>query len=210
LDYAIGLHPAKLLDEHLLGNRRDRTFQVRKAQDLAAKQVKQDDQLPAAFEDFECVLNALRSRDRRQFFGLTFWCVPYFVVRSCHFVGLAPCWSHCKRNGEIMPLNLPAPVAAYIAAENGDDVTALAHCFAENAVVQDEGHTMKGLAAIQRWKTETKQKYHHTVEPLAAVQKDGKTVVTGRLTGEFPGSPVELQFVFGLEGDRISSLEISS
>jgi hypothetical protein len=33
-------------------------------------------------------------------------------------------------------------------------------------------------------------------------------VVTGRLTAEFPGSPVELQFVFGLEGDRISSLEI--
>ena len=53
LDYAIGLHPAKLLDEHLLGNRRDRTFQVRKAQDLAAKQVKQDDQLPAAFEDLD-------------------------------------------------------------------------------------------------------------------------------------------------------------
>jgi hypothetical protein len=33
-------------------------------------------------------------------------------------------------------------------------------------------------------------------------------VVTVRLTGEFPGSPIELQFVFGLEGDRISSLEI--
>jgi len=42
------------------------------------------------------------------------------------------------------------------------------------------------------------------------VRQDGKTVVTGRLTGEFPGSPVELQFVFGLEGDRISSLEIRS
>jgi hypothetical protein len=38
-----------------------------------------------------------------------------------------------------MPLNLPGPVAAYIAVENGDDVTALAHCFAENAIVQDEG-----------------------------------------------------------------------
>jgi SnoaL-like domain len=109
-----------------------------------------------------------------------------------------------------MPLNLPGPVAAYIAAENGDDATAWAHCFAEDAIVQDEGRTMKGLAAIRRWKTETKQKYHHTVEPLVAVQKDGKTVVRGRLTGEFPGSPVELQFVFGLEGDRISSLEISS
>ena len=107
-----------------------------------------------------------------------------------------------------MPLNLPAPVAAYIAAQNGDDFTALAHCFAENAVVQDEGRTMKGLAAIQQWKMETKQKYHHTVEPLAAVQKDGKTVVTARLTGDFPGSPVELQFVFRLERDKISSLKI--
>ena len=107
-----------------------------------------------------------------------------------------------------MPLNLPAPVAAYIAAENGDDAIVLAHCFAENAVVQDEGRTMKGLAAIQRWKAETKQKYHHTVEPLASIQKDGKTIVKTRLTGGFPGSPVELQFVFGLEGDRISSLEI--
>ena len=114
-----------------------------------------------------------------------------------------------QSKGEIMPLNLPAPVAAYIAVENGDDVTALAHCFAENAIVQ-EGRTMKGLAAIRRWKTETEQKYHHTVEPLVAVQKDGKTVVRGRVIGEFPGSPVELQFVFGLEGDRISSLEISS
>ena len=208
MDDAIGLHPAKLLDEHLLGNRRDRAFQVGKAQDLAAKQVKQDDQLPAAFEDFEHVLNTLGGRNGCQLFRLTFRCVPYFSVRSCHFVRLAPCWSHCKPKGEIMPLNLPAPVAAYIAGENGDDATALAHCLAENAVVQDEGHAMKGLAAIQRWKAETKQKYHHTVEPLAAVQKDGKTVVTGRLTGEFPGSPIELQFVFGLEGDRISSLEI--
>jgi len=67
---------------------------------------------------------------------------------------------------------------------------------------------MKGLAAIQRWKTETKQKYRHAVEPFAAVQKDGKTVVTVRLAGESPGSPIELQFVIGLEGDRISSLEI--
>jgi len=107
-----------------------------------------------------------------------------------------------------MPVKLPAPVAAYIAAENGDDAAALAHCFAENAVAQDEGHTMKGLATIQRWKTETKQKYRHTVEPLAAIQKDGKTVVTVRLAGESPGSPIELQFVIGLEGDRISSLEI--
>jgi hypothetical protein len=107
-----------------------------------------------------------------------------------------------------MPLNHPAPVAAYFAAESGDDVAALGHCFAENAIVRDEGRTMNGLAAIQRWKTESKQKYHYTAEPVAAVQKGGTTLVTARLTGEFPGSPVELQYLFGLEGDRIASLEI--
>ena len=47
-------------------------LKVRKAQDLAAEQVKQDDKLPAAFEDFECVLNALGGSDRRQLCGLTF------------------------------------------------------------------------------------------------------------------------------------------
>jgi len=35
-----------------------------------------------------------------------------------------------------------------------------------------------------------------------------KTVVTNRLTGNFPGSPVNLEFVFRLEGNKIASLEI--
>ena len=34
------------------------------------------------------------------------------------------------------------------------------------------------------------------------------TVVTCRLTGNFPGSPVDLRFFFELEGDKIASLEV--
>ena len=83
-------------------------------------------------------------------------------------------------------------------------------CFAEDAVVRDEGRTFEGLAAIKRWKAETKKKYQHAVEPLASVQKGDKTVVTNRLTGNFPGSPIELQFIFKLDGDKIASLEIRS
>jgi len=44
----------------------------------------------------------------------------------------------------------------------------------------------------------------------AVAQKDGKTIVTNRLTGNFPGSPIELEFVFTLDGDKIKSLEILS
>jgi hypothetical protein len=109
-----------------------------------------------------------------------------------------------------MPVDLPTPIAIYIDAENRGDTEALAKCFAEDAVVRDEGETIEGLAAIKRWKAETKKKYEHTIEPLASAQKDGKTIVTNRLTGNFPGSPIELEFVFELDGDKIASLEIRS
>jgi len=107
-----------------------------------------------------------------------------------------------------MLIDLPEPVAAYIAAENGHQTEAFAQCFADNAVVRDEGRTIEGLAAIKDWKAETTKKYQHTVEPIASVEKDGKTVVTGRISGNFPGSPIEVQFVFGHEAGRIASLEI--
>ena len=76
--------------------------------------------------------------------------------------------------------------------------------------MRDEGKTIKGLAAIKKWMVETKQKYQHTIEPLASTQKDDKTIVTNRLTGNFPGSPIELEFVFTLDGGKIVSLEIRS
>jgi len=109
-----------------------------------------------------------------------------------------------------MSVDLPTPIALYITTENRGDTDALSQCFAEHAVVRDEGQTIKGLAAIKRWKAETRKKYQHTIEPLASAQKDGKTIVTNRLNGNFPGSPIELEFVFTLDGDKIASLEIRS
>jgi ketosteroid isomerase-like protein len=109
-----------------------------------------------------------------------------------------------------MSIDLPTPIAVYIAAENRGDTEALAQCFAEHAVVRDEGKTIEGLAAIKQWKAETTKKYQHTVEPIASVQKGDKTIVTSRLTGNFPGSPIELEFVFTLDGNKIASLQILS
>jgi ketosteroid isomerase-like protein len=105
---------------------------------------------------------------------------------------------------------LPTPIADYIAAENNGDAEALAQCFVEWAVVRDENQTIEGLAAIKQWKAETRKKYQHTMEPLTSVQKDDTIIVTNRLTGNFPGSPIELEFVFTLDGDKIAALEILS
>ena len=104
-------------------------------------------------------------------------------------------------------LNLPKPIAAYFDADKRDSET-LSHCFTENAVVKDEGHTHKGRAAIKQWKADTSAKYQYTSEPFACQQEGGSTVVTSRLTGNFPGSPVDLRYFFKLEGDKIASLEI--
>ena len=104
-------------------------------------------------------------------------------------------------------LDLPNPIAAYFIADKGER-EAVSRCFAENAVVRDEGHTYKGRAAIKKWKMDTSAKYEYTSETFACEQKDGKTVVTSRLTGNFPGSPVDLRYFFEFEGDKIASLEI--
>jgi hypothetical protein len=107
-----------------------------------------------------------------------------------------------------MAIHLPKAIDIYFASENAHDPTALDKCFAADAIVRDEGKTIEGLAAIKAWRIETDKKYGHTVEPLAISEKDGKVIVTGKVSGNFPGSPVNLDHAFEIKGERIVSLEI--
>ena len=104
-------------------------------------------------------------------------------------------------------LNLPVPIANYFNADKGN-AEAVSQCFTENAVVKDEGQTYRSRAAIKQWKADAAEKYQYTSKPFAFDQEQGKTVVTSHLTGNFPGSPVNLRYFFELEGDKIKSLEI--
>jgi SnoaL-like domain len=106
-----------------------------------------------------------------------------------------------------MTLDLPQPVADYFIADKGDS-DAVSRCFTETAIVQDEGHTYRGRAAIKQWKADASSKYQYTSELLASEREGEKLVVISRLTGNFPGSPVNLRFFFELDGDKIASLEI--
>ena len=106
-----------------------------------------------------------------------------------------------------MQLDLPEPIAAYFTADK-DGAEAVSQCFTENAVVKDEGHTYHGRDAIKQWKADASAKYQYTIDLLACGRNDGRIVVTSRLTGNFPGGTVNLRFFFGLEGDKIASLEI--
>ncbi len=107
-----------------------------------------------------------------------------------------------------MSLTLPKTVANYLAAVEAKDADMLALCFADDALVHDEGRDYRGLDAIKSWMQETQTKYKYVMKPLDA-SVSGKTVkLRARLTGEFPGSPVDLDFRFTLANDKISSLEI--
>jgi hypothetical protein len=106
-----------------------------------------------------------------------------------------------------MSLELPSPIAAYFTADTNSE--AVAQCFTDNAVVKDDGHTYNGVAAIKEWVIDYSQKYTTTNEPLRSEEQDGKTIVTSRVSGNFPGSPIELRYFFGIEGNKIAYLDIT-
>ena len=107
-----------------------------------------------------------------------------------------------------MNVQLPRSIAAFFAMSNGAEVPALEQCFTEDAVVRDEKRVHEGPEAIRVWLWEAQRRFAYTVEPLDAVQQDFTLEVRARVSGNFPGSPVELDHVFRLAGDRIASLEI--
>jgi hypothetical protein len=107
-------------------------------------------------------------------------------------------------------VTLPEPLAAYFAAKNRKDIDAMPIPFAEQATVRDEGRERSGHAAIREWMEGTTKKYAVTVEPTGVADKDGRTVVTARVSGNFPGSPAGLRYKFALDARKIVRLEIGS
>jgi len=107
-----------------------------------------------------------------------------------------------------MTIDVPRPVAAYLAAEQAKDAEQLSLCFAADGLVRDEGQEYRGRNAILRWKQTADEKYRYTLQPLSAQTHGSEVTVRARLTGDFPGSPVELNHFFRLANDEIASLDI--
>lgn len=105
-------------------------------------------------------------------------------------------------------MKLPSPIDAYFKAEQRHDADVLVAAFSADAVVRDEGADHEGRAAIRAWWLAAKAKYRHVAEPIETVEANGSAKIRARVTGDFPGSPAMLTFVFTLADDRISRLEI--
>lgn len=105
-------------------------------------------------------------------------------------------------------LDLPERVALYFREEEGDDVDGIDECFTPDAQVRDEGALIRGRDAIRAWKRAAKARYRYRVEPLSATPTGDGLQVRARVMGDFPGSPVELDYAITLEDGRIAALEI--
>ena len=118
-----------------------------------------------------------------------------------HTIAISP-------EGSEMAIALPPTIARFIEASNARDLEAAVDCFAEEAVVEDEGRTHRGIAEVRAWKQETEERFRYTIEPTGVEERAGRSLVRGILAGNFPGSPVELTYDFRLVDDAIESLRI--
>jgi ketosteroid isomerase-like protein len=105
--------------------------------------------------------------------------------------------------------NLDAPVITrYFEADARRDIDAIVALFTDEAVVVDEGQTYHGSAQIRGWQEGAASRYRYTTE-VFDIQRTGEEsyLVTGRLTGNFPGGTAELKWRFTVHGDLISHSE---
>lgn len=105
-------------------------------------------------------------------------------------------------------MDIPTVVGAYFEADKGSDADALVSLFLPNAVVNDESARHQGREAIRAWWLAAKEKYRHVAEPVEAAGTDTEVRVRARVSGQFPNSPVTLEFLFRIEKDEIAELSI--
>ena len=108
---------------------------------------------------------------------------------------------------------LPPVICEYLAASDRGDAEAVVRCFAQDAVVVDEGREWRGTAPIRRWRATVATAYQYTVqvtgaEALGEVDGADRHDVHIHLEGNFPGGQVDLTDRFALRGGRIARLEI--
>lgn len=106
-------------------------------------------------------------------------------------------------------MNLPKVILDLVKAQNEFDSTAYANCFAETAIVHDEGKMHTGRTAIEHWIAESNEKYRSVMKPLDYQQNGTTGVLSTEVSGTFPGSPLILKFNFEINNGLIQSLKVT-
>jgi hypothetical protein len=104
--------------------------------------------------------------------------------------------------------DLPDAVKRYLASTNECDADGVADCFTYNAYVHDENRDYFGKDAIRGWLTETSRKFQPKLTVVNAWTNRDAAHLAIAISGQFPGSPVTLDFHFQLREGKIAELSI--
>ncbi|MFK8251775.1 nuclear transport factor 2 family protein [Ancylobacter terrae] len=109
-----------------------------------------------------------------------------------------------------MSLDLPSPIATYVAANARLDVDGMLAPFAAEAVLRDNGTVFRGHAELRHLFEEAAVAVKAIFTPDTVRHEDGEVVLEGPAHGDFNGSPIRFTYRFTLENDAIKALEITA
>lgn len=109
-----------------------------------------------------------------------------------------------------MSIELPKPIADYVAANARLDADAMLKPFAADAVFLDNGKRFEGHDQIRKLFEEEVIAVKAIFTPDAIRREDDRVVVEGPAHGDFPGSPIHFTYRFTLEADAIKLVEVTA
>lgn len=109
-----------------------------------------------------------------------------------------------------MPLELPTPIAAYVAANMRLDLQGMLSTFAAHAVLRDNDAVIRGHAELRHFFDEAVIAARAIFTPDTVWHEGGQVVIEGLAHGDFKGSPIRFTYRFTLENEAITVLEITA
>ncbi|MCD9186164.1 MAG: nuclear transport factor 2 family protein [Pyrinomonadaceae bacterium] len=111
-----------------------------------------------------------------------------------------------------MTNNLPKSIEAFIQATNKHNTDEFLATMTDDAVITDESQDYRGISAIKNWSDEKYIGAKVTLEPINAVNRDGKFIVTFKVDGDFDKTglpdPFLMDYHFISNGSKINALNI--
>jgi len=108
-----------------------------------------------------------------------------------------------------MSTELPPVIAAFFHATNTREFAGFLSLFTADARVNDEANDHRG-AEIAEWIDRATADTKPTADVTSIIRHGDQSVVTAGVSGNFPGSPVQLRYDFTLKDDKIATLLIKS
>jgi hypothetical protein len=108
-------------------------------------------------------------------------------------------------------LHIKKPISDFVKAINEHNTDGFLALFTDNAVITDEGNEYQGIATIKEWNAEKNIGANITLNPIGITERNGKTILTAEVDGNFDKTglpdPFLMDLYFTRDENLISALE---